>query len=107
VNGFCFRRLAVGLALLLTATPSWRVHVLSCLHAEGWIPVERRASSTILEARDGHAQLQLVFWRSAAAARRSIPDLAPVGVGWMRRLSYRSGPGFTVADEQAIYRCAR
>jgi hypothetical protein len=104
---------AAGLTLLAAVAPAvaaqatWRTHVLACFRHEGWLPVARTARTTILAAQDGHAEMQLVFWSSGEAARRSIPNLAPIGVGWVRRLSYRAGSGFTIADEQTIYRCAR
>jgi hypothetical protein len=108
-----FGTLTTGLALVLGAAPasdakaSWRAQVLACLRAEGWDTVARGPGPTFVTAGDGHTEVQLVFWRSAAAAQRSVPGLAPVGVGWVRRLSFRAGAGFTIADEQSIYRCAR
>ena len=83
-----------------------RQHVLDCLRANGWTPTSHpRPNAVILEAGDGHAELELLFWESEAAARHAIPDLAPVGVGWSGNVSWRSTIGFTYADEQTLDRC--
>src|SRR5207244_13308179 len=101
------------LALLVTATgcgatgpsPS-KQHMLDCLRANAWTPSSHlRSNELILEARDGHAGVELLFWESRAAAHHAIPGLAPLGVGWTGNVSWRSTIGFTFADEQALYRC--
>jgi len=80
--------------------------VLECLHRSGWDrATQLRPNVVILEAADHHAKVELVFWRSEAAARGAVPDLAPMGVGWARNISWRSTTGFTLADEQAVDRC--
>jgi len=80
--------------------------VLDCLRASGWVAQsEPRRDVVILEAGDGHAKVELFFWPTAAAARRAVPDLAPIGVGWRGKVSFRSSYGFTYADEQAVERC--
>ena len=80
--------------------------VLGCLQANGWLRAsDPRPNVVILEAADRHAEVELVFWRSEAAARRAVPDLAPVGVGWAHNVSWRSTAGFTYADEQRVDRC--
>ena len=79
---------------------------LDCLRASGWAEALRpHPNVVILEATDRHASVELVFWRSEAAARRAVPDLAPIGVGWQRNVSFRSSYGFTYADEQVVERC--
>jgi hypothetical protein len=80
--------------------------VLDCLEDSGWAETSRpQPSVVILEATDRHASVELSFWRSQAAARKTVPDLAPIGVGWQRNVSFRSGFEFTYADEQTIDRC--
>ena len=81
---------------------------LACLEDNGWAESSRpQPSVVILEATDRHASVELSFWRSEAAARKTVPDLAPIGVGWRRNVSFRSGFGFTYADEQTVDRCLR
>lgn len=80
--------------------------VLECLHENGWAETSRpRPSVVILAASDDHASVELSFWRTEAAARKAVPGLAPIGVGWQRNVSFRSGYGFTYADEQTVDRC--
>jgi hypothetical protein len=80
--------------------------VLDCLEASGWTQRSHpRPNVVILEATDGHASVELFFWRTEAAARRAVPDLAPIGVGWVHTVSFRWGNGFTYADEQTVDRC--
>ena len=89
-----------------TARQGARARVLDCLHASGWVTTsERRAHVAILRPADGHTAVKLVFWPSEADARRAVPDLAPIGEGWMGTVSWRSGFGFTLADEQVLDRC--
>ena len=79
---------------------------LDCLHTNGWVSAAVQHSNVvILEADDGHAAVRLVFWKNEAAARRAIPGLAPIGVGWRGKVSWRSSAGFTLADEQTLDRC--
>jgi hypothetical protein len=89
------------------ATPdAVQPRVLDCLAASGWTERSRpHPNVVILEARDGHASVELFFWRTEAAARRAVPDLAPIGVGWLHTVSFRWGNGFTYADEQTVDRC--
>jgi hypothetical protein len=80
--------------------------VLDCLQESGWLEASRpHPNVVILEATDRHASIELSFWRTAAAARKTVPDIAPFGVGWWRNVSFRSDYGFTYADEQAVDRC--
>ena len=80
--------------------------VLDCLEASGWAEASRpHPNVVILEAADGHASVELFFWRTEAAARSAVPELAPIGVGWQRNVSFRWGNGFTYADEQTVDRC--
>jgi hypothetical protein len=96
-------------AILATAcgggTPSQQKRVLSCLRAAGWDHVRGDRSSSVVRARDGHASVELRFFASSAAARRSLPQIAPIGDGWLGNVSFRSTSGFTFADEQAVERC--
>lgn len=106
-------RVALTGLLILTATACGASSprapgrpVLDCLQASGWLRAsDPRPNVVILEAADRHAEVELVFWRSEAAARRAVPDLAPIGVGWAHNVSWRSTDGFTYADEQWIDRC--
>jgi hypothetical protein len=80
--------------------------VLDCLRASAWVETSRpRRDAVVLEAADGHARVELVFWPTEAAARKAVPALAPIGVGWRRNVSFRSSYGFTFADEQTVDRC--
>jgi hypothetical protein len=80
--------------------------VLDCLRTSGWVAQSApRRDVVILEAADGHAKVELFFWPNEADARRAVPDLAPIGVGWRRNVSFRSSYGFTYADEQVVERC--
>jgi hypothetical protein len=79
--------------------------VLSCLRSTGWQHVDDRGARTVLRAHDGHASVELTFFPSARAARRSLPEIAPIGEGWIRNVAFRSTRGFTYADEQAVERC--
>jgi hypothetical protein len=86
--------------------PSRQQRVLGCLHANGWVTQSRPSrDSLVLAAANGHATVELFFWPNAAAARRAVPDLAPLGVGWGHNISFRSSYGFTYADEQTVERC--
>jgi hypothetical protein len=86
--------------------PSQQQHVVDCLRKSGWVLKSRPGrSAVILAAADGHATVELFFWRNRAAARRAVPGLAPIGVGWRHNVSFRSSYGFTFADEQAVQRC--
>jgi hypothetical protein len=90
-----------------TARDDAQEQVLECLEASGWSEASRpQPNVVILHATDRHASVELSFWRNAAAARNAVPDLAPIGVGWQRNVSFRSGLGFTYADEQTVDRCA-
>ena len=80
--------------------------VLDCLRTSGWVEQSTpRPHVVVLEAADRHAKVELFFWPNEADARRAVPDLAPIGVGWRRNVSFRSTYGFTYADEQAVERC--
>jgi len=80
--------------------------VLDCLRASGWVAQSApHRDVVILEAADRHAKVELFFWVNEADARRAVPDLAPIGVGWRRNVSFRSSYGFTYADEQVVERC--
>jgi hypothetical protein len=86
--------------------PPRQQRVLDCLETNGWVMKSRPSrNAVILTAADGHATVELFFWRNRAAARRAVPDLAPMGVGWRHDVSFRSSYGFTYADEQAVERC--
>ena len=84
---------------------SARARVVACMRSGGWSQTARHENETVLTAADHHAQLELSFWRSVAAARRSIGGLAALGDGWAHRVSFHSSLGFTIADEQTVYRC--
>lgn len=86
--------------------PAVSRQLIDCMRVEGWVPLSRpSARRTGLVAVDGHAEVELVFWRSEAAARRAVPVLAPIGVGWTGVVSWRASSGFTLADEEALDRC--
>ena len=84
--------------------------VLACLRSAGWNAMSHRHARdgspiVVVRASDGHASVELTFRASAAAARRSLPGITPIGEGWEHNVTYRSTTGFTYADEQAVLRC--
>jgi hypothetical protein len=85
--------------------PTQRERVVACLGAAGWKHVRDGPASVVVRAQDGHASVELTFFASSAAARRSLPQIAPLGDGWLGNISFRSTTGFTYADEQAVERC--
>jgi hypothetical protein len=85
--------------------PTQRERVVGCLDAAGWTHVRDGPATVVVRAQDGHASVELRFFASAAAARRSLPQIAPLGDGWLGNVSFRSTVGFTFADEQAVERC--
>ena len=82
-----------------------RSRVLACMRASGWSPVTQEARQDVLAATDRHAEVELRFFGSAAAARRSLPAFVPLGVGWERSVSFVFAGGATLADELALDRC--
>jgi len=88
-----------------SGAPTQRERVLSCLRGAGWEHVRTERSSVVVRARDGHASVQLTFFATERAARRSLPEIAPIGEGWLGNVAFRSTSGFTYADEQAVERC--
>jgi hypothetical protein len=77
------------------------------MRGNGWSQTAAYRGSRVVElaAADGHAEVELSFWPTEAAARRAVPTLAPAGVGWTGSVSWRSSLGFTLADEQTVDRC--
>jgi hypothetical protein len=105
-SGLAGLLIAASAACGCAARDDARERAVACLRASGWVETARPdRNAVILEAGDGHAKVELVFWASEAAARASVPALAPIGVGWWHNVSFRSSYGFTYADEQAVERC--
>jgi len=100
--GLLTAALAVGCG---GGAPTQREHVVACLGGAGWQHVRDGPATVVLRARDRHASVELTFFASPAAARHSLPQIAPLGEGWLGNVSFRSTAGFTFADEQAVERC--